>query len=340
MSFRGGMTANPTGLCEFGHQGLMHDEVVDLIHNRARTLHPRLARFTQRDPLGYVDGMYIDPTGTTRRATSDMEVGDIVKLIDEALLDQDVAKERPVAYANLYMWRHGKGKTLWYPANWLANADSVKERMLDVLNHKAEGWPKTLRDNPPAKGKTIRDYWIRAVRIKGAMNSPKHGTDMDIAFGNFIIQGQGIFNCLDSRSVEGWVRWIMYDRYDWQQIASRGYGKSMEFYGKGDHLVIQDAAFAKVEEAGKATSYENRSMWLQKIKCNKKKQRRAKRIHTSGSVKPRTHSLARTELPQARPSPPQFRCRARLWRRSPMSLPNCLRSTWRADALSGITMTC
>jgi hypothetical protein len=23
------------GLCEFGHQGLMHDEVVDLIHNRA-----------------------------------------------------------------------------------------------------------------------------------------------------------------------------------------------------------------------------------------------------------------------------------------------------------------
>jgi hypothetical protein len=30
----------------------MHDEVVDLIHNRARTLHPRLARFTQREGVG------------------------------------------------------------------------------------------------------------------------------------------------------------------------------------------------------------------------------------------------------------------------------------------------
>ena len=50
----------PYGLCEFGHQGLMHDEELPwghgggLIHNRARTLHPRLGRFMQRDPLGYV----------------------------------------------------------------------------------------------------------------------------------------------------------------------------------------------------------------------------------------------------------------------------------------------
>lgn len=66
-------------LCEVGHQGLFHDEEFGsqggLIHNRARTLHPRLGRFVQRDPFGYVDGMslyqYIqskpvlrmDPTG-------------------------------------------------------------------------------------------------------------------------------------------------------------------------------------------------------------------------------------------------------------------------------------
>jgi RHS repeat-associated protein len=47
--------ANPTTTSSYaqhlGHQGLMHDEVVDLIHNRARTLHPRLARFCQRDLL-------------------------------------------------------------------------------------------------------------------------------------------------------------------------------------------------------------------------------------------------------------------------------------------------
>jgi hypothetical protein len=48
MSFRGGIPGNPTGLCEFGHQGLMHDEGVDLIHNRARTRNYR--GFLQRDP--------------------------------------------------------------------------------------------------------------------------------------------------------------------------------------------------------------------------------------------------------------------------------------------------
>lgn len=39
----------------------MHDESLGsqggLIYNRARELHPRLGRFMQRDPLGYVDGM-------------------------------------------------------------------------------------------------------------------------------------------------------------------------------------------------------------------------------------------------------------------------------------------
>jgi RHS repeat-associated protein len=53
----------PYALNPFGHQGLYHDEETSsgggdgLIYNRARMLHPRLGRFTQRDPLGYVDGM-------------------------------------------------------------------------------------------------------------------------------------------------------------------------------------------------------------------------------------------------------------------------------------------
>jgi RHS repeat-associated protein len=41
------------GRCEFGHQGLMHDEETDLVYNRARALHPGLGRFAQRDRLGY-----------------------------------------------------------------------------------------------------------------------------------------------------------------------------------------------------------------------------------------------------------------------------------------------
>lgn len=41
------------GLYDIGHQGLIHDEFEQMIHNRARTLHPQLQRFCQRDPLGY-----------------------------------------------------------------------------------------------------------------------------------------------------------------------------------------------------------------------------------------------------------------------------------------------
>jgi len=47
----------PYGICDVGHQGLMHDKEFGLIYNRARYLHPVLGRFTSRDPLGYVDGM-------------------------------------------------------------------------------------------------------------------------------------------------------------------------------------------------------------------------------------------------------------------------------------------
>ncbi|MEX2670936.1 MAG: RHS repeat-associated core domain-containing protein [Phycisphaeraceae bacterium] len=56
-----------------GHQGLRHDET-GLVYNRARMLHVGLGRFTQRDPIGYLDGtnvyaayhvMYgdLDPSG-------------------------------------------------------------------------------------------------------------------------------------------------------------------------------------------------------------------------------------------------------------------------------------
>ena len=52
-----GSTAQPYGLNDIGHQGLMHDEDTGLIQNRARMRSPRLGRWLQREPLGYVDGM-------------------------------------------------------------------------------------------------------------------------------------------------------------------------------------------------------------------------------------------------------------------------------------------
>jgi RHS repeat-associated protein len=47
----------PYGLCDIGHQGLMHDKEFALIYNRARYLHPWWMQFISRDPARYVDGM-------------------------------------------------------------------------------------------------------------------------------------------------------------------------------------------------------------------------------------------------------------------------------------------
>jgi len=47
----------PYGLCDVGHQGLMHDEQFGLVYNRNRYLDPRTGRWVQRDSAGYVDGM-------------------------------------------------------------------------------------------------------------------------------------------------------------------------------------------------------------------------------------------------------------------------------------------
>jgi RHS repeat-associated protein len=72
-------STTPTGnypISPYGFQGLRHDVGTFLIHVRRRHLDPVLGRWTQRDPLGYVDGMnlyeafasnpagMIDPMGT------------------------------------------------------------------------------------------------------------------------------------------------------------------------------------------------------------------------------------------------------------------------------------
>jgi len=44
-------------LCDLGHQGLFLDKEFSAYDNRYRVLSPPLARFLQRDPIGYADGM-------------------------------------------------------------------------------------------------------------------------------------------------------------------------------------------------------------------------------------------------------------------------------------------
>ena len=47
----------PYSLCDLGHQGLFLDKEFSAYDNRRRVLSPPLARFLQRDPIGYADGM-------------------------------------------------------------------------------------------------------------------------------------------------------------------------------------------------------------------------------------------------------------------------------------------
>ena len=47
----------PYGLCDFGHQGLALDKEFGQYYNRSRQFLFRSARFLNRDPLGYSDGM-------------------------------------------------------------------------------------------------------------------------------------------------------------------------------------------------------------------------------------------------------------------------------------------
>ena len=65
------------GLCEVGHQGLMHDEEIELVYHRNRYLQPRSNAFVRRDPARNSDGpnlyecelsrptTYLDPAGLT-----------------------------------------------------------------------------------------------------------------------------------------------------------------------------------------------------------------------------------------------------------------------------------
>jgi len=66
----------PYGLCDIGHQGLMHDKEFGLIYNRARYLHPVLMRFMGRDREGYVDGRSLyEYVGSSPIGTVDPEDG-------------------------------------------------------------------------------------------------------------------------------------------------------------------------------------------------------------------------------------------------------------------------
>jgi RHS repeat-associated protein len=50
-------STQPYGICEVGHQGLLHDEECGLVYNRGRYLSPATGRFLSHDLLGYLDSV-------------------------------------------------------------------------------------------------------------------------------------------------------------------------------------------------------------------------------------------------------------------------------------------
>ncbi len=52
-----GSVTQPYGICEVGHQGLLHDEESGLVNDRSRYINPATGRFLSRDRIGYFDSM-------------------------------------------------------------------------------------------------------------------------------------------------------------------------------------------------------------------------------------------------------------------------------------------
>lgn len=105
--------AQAYGICDVGHQGLFFDKEFGLYYNRARMLHPTLARFVQRDPMEYETGANlgeytgsspvssVDPTGLFKQyhdccpceigaigkhvAKATQQIDDLVRKVDGAL---------------------------------------------------------------------------------------------------------------------------------------------------------------------------------------------------------------------------------------------------------------
>ena len=92
----------PYGLCDVGHQGLMHDEQFGLVYNRNRYLDPRTGRWSQRDFERYVDGMSLYEYVRSRPALAvDPSGMALPKEIKKRLQNMD------------YTWQARKRKDLW-----------------------------------------------------------------------------------------------------------------------------------------------------------------------------------------------------------------------------------
>ena len=121
-SFRGALgvnvgTRSPVALCEFGHQGLMHEDETGLVYNRARYVNCALKLFLSRDPLEYFVSMntyeylrsspvgWLDPFGLAPDPNMCIKIpGDPRKVnnLEEAMKMRNEAWNRAAYYWDYY----------------------------------------------------------------------------------------------------------------------------------------------------------------------------------------------------------------------------------------------
>ena len=294
-----GLASLGPALCEVGHQGLFHDEEFGsqggLIHNRARTLHPSLGRFMQRDPLGYVDGMnilligasnpinYLDAGGTATIKVDESWDHDKLVKVTEGLIDHSNQKGWVEAAKNLKYWLDGHGGTR-----------VVDEETIDWLNDTKWGYvlASQLSHGDPEyfnprfeismkKAETrpfdpVLDYWDYQIKLStGFMGG--NVDELDVALGTFSIQAQGAIVCGDTsggntgfnNDAVGIVRYILYDDYDWVVALKDFSGETKYNAPDGNTYIVTDAAMKKLEgPPTNAKPYRIRGVWARAIVCS------------------------------------------------------------------------
>lgn len=201
----GGATAeNPMGLCDVGHQGLLHDREFGLIRNSVRDRHPTLARFIQHDPIDYPDGMNpfeiegsnpinrLDPTGLA--ATP--ECKDNVYLQAGVMVDiwgksRNNLVQNLSASAAFHHWAVGNGTPIVFDTNGpfvqkihketIGKIDALIENVFPLWKHEAKRACKESKksfylNNPVHGGVNALGVWNNGEWYGGAINTYTIGT--------------------------------------------------------------------------------------------------------------------------------------------------------------------
>jgi len=219
------------------------------------------------NPYEYVNGgptVAVDPLGLARQITGNDSVDDILKALAGAIT-QSRGRGWLVAAANLEHWLGNSGTDQWISADWLLQDNLIQRHGRDAM--RVEYWERrTLPKyaDELEKGKAVVDYWDRLIsyRKQGQFRIPE--AELAYAAGDSTLQGQGVFVCSGKDAVEGYVRFLWWDSYDFHE------GLHVKFPG-GDR--ITDTALLKVAKAGHGKGFYMYSMWIEKAEFKKEGRR-------------------------------------------------------------------